>query len=133
MRKLLLLAVVALSGCTAIDAYLLAKFDPAEYDIITDIRFKSEKYINQCNDPVASKTNANTLADRTYLFELYSADLPHNGETIKASTALNEIAQGLAKKYNDGEQVSPLFCKLKFEGIQHSADTIRGVIAKRPR
>jgi hypothetical protein len=134
MKKLMsLLALCLLPGCAAVDAVLMTKFDSTEYQEITEIRFVAEKYAPQCEDAVASKNNANDMATRTRLFELYSAELPRNGDGVKAATALNEIAQGLAKKYNDGEKVSPLFCKLKFEGLQHSADTIRHVLANRPR
>lgn len=131
-----LLTVVALSllsGCAAVDAVLMTKFDPNEYKIITEIRLDSEKFVGQCDDQTASKSNANRMADETRMFELYSADLPRNGEGVKAATALNEIAQGLAKRYNDGETVSPLFCRLKFQGLQNSADVIRHVLANRPR
>jgi hypothetical protein len=133
MKKLILLMVVMLSGCAAVDAVLMTKFDSNEYQIITEIRLNSEKYVDQCNDPEVSKSNAADMAYRTRLFELYSQELPRNGDGVQAATALNEIAQGLAKKYNNGDMVSPLFCKLKFEGIEHSADTIRHVLANRPR
>ena len=134
MKKLLtVLAVCLLPGCAAVDAVLMTKFDPNEYLQITEIRAASEQYAAQCDDPVASKRNANDMATRTRLFELYSADLPHNGDSVKAATALNDIAQGLAKKYNDDEKVSALFCKLKFQGLQNSSDVIRHVLANRPR
>ena len=134
MKKLLAtLAVCLLPGCAAVDAMLMTKFDSNEYQIITEIRAVSERYATQCDDAVASKLNANDMATRTRLFELYSSDLPHNGDGVKAATALNDIAQGLAKKYNDDEKVSALFCKLKFQGLQNSSDVIRHVLANRPR
>jgi hypothetical protein len=73
------------------------------------------------------------MANKTELFEAYSEQLPSNGDGIKAAQALNEIAQGLVKQYNEQGKVSPLFCKLKFEGIEHSADTIQHVLGNRPR
>lgn len=134
IRKILLLTtIVVLGGCGAVDAILMTKFDSNEYQIITQIRLDAETYSASCNDPQASKANALVMAKETNLFELYSQELPHNGDGYKAAQALNEIAQGLTKRYEDGTQVSPLFCKLKFEGIQHSADTIRHVLANRPR
>ena len=136
MKKIIfpLVALVCLlPGCAVVDAYLMTKYDPNEYKIVTDIRLVSEKAAVQCEDANASKVNANQLADKTRLFELYSQEIPRNKDNYAASHALNEIAQGLAKKYNDGEKVSPLFCKLKFEGIRNSADVIRHVLANRPR
>ena len=133
MKRLLLAVAVLLSGCSVVDAYLMTKYDPNEYKQVVEIRLVADRYSTQCDDPVASKANANDMALRTQLFELYSQEIPRNKDSYAASQALNEIAQGLAKRYNDGEKVSPLFCKLKFEGIRNSADVIRHVLANRPR
>lgn len=133
MKKLIIMLLPMLASCSAVDAYLMTKFDSSEYQLITEIRVDSRIYKTQCSDPVISKTNALALAHKTDLFEAYSEQLPRNGDSYKASQALNEIAKGLADHYNKGDQVSPLFCKLKFEGIEHSADTMQHVLGNRPR
>jgi hypothetical protein len=134
MKKLIaILSIVALNGCAAYDAYLLGSYDPNEYQLTTQIRLDARHYKETCDDPVASKANALYLANKTELFVAYSEYRPHNSNAIKASQALNEIAQGLKDKYNTSGEVSTLFCKMKFEGVEHGADTIQHVLGNRPK
>ena len=100
---------------------------------ISEIKVDARHYAAACNNPIMTQPNAQSMADKTELFEAYSENLPRNGDGVKAAKALNEIAQGLVKQYNDQGKVSPLFCKLKFEGIEHSADLMAHVLGKRPR
>jgi uncharacterized protein (DUF2342 family) len=111
----------------------MTKFDPNEYLIITEIKVDARHYSAECSNPLVIDSNATAMANKTELFEAYSEQLPSNGDGIKAAQALNEIAQGLLTQYNEQGKVSPLFCKLKFEGIEHSADTIQHVLGSRPR
>ena len=133
MHKFLLLAIVALSGCTVLDAYLMTKYDPNEYGLITKIRSDASYYKNFCNDAVASKENAIKLANETLLFKNYSENIPRNNDNYKSATSLNEISNGLVEKYKSNESVSSVFCKLKFEGVEHSASLMQHVIGNRPR
>ena len=134
MKRLIpILLLSMLSGCTLIDAYLMTKYDPNEYLLISEIRVDARHYAEGCSNPLIIQTNALEMARKTELFEAYSENLPSNGDGIKAAKALNEIAQGLVTQYNQQGKVSPLFCKLKFEGIEHSADTIQHVLGNRPR
>ena len=134
MRKLLLMLLVSvLPGCTLIDAYLMAGFDPNEYLLITQIRTDAEAAKAQCDNVVASKSNAQSISGRTQLFERYSEEIPRNDNGVSAAKSLNEIAQGLATRYAGTQPVSPVFCKLKFEGIESSAKVIQHVVGNRPR
>ena len=134
MRKLLLiLMMAALPGCTLIDAYLMAGFDPNEYLLITQIRTDAQSAKAQCGDAVVSRANAVAIAARTQLFEHYSEEIPRNNNGRSAAKSLNEIAQGLATRYAGTQPVSPVFCKLKFEGIESSAKVIQHVVGDRPR
>ena len=133
MKKLaIVVTVLALNGCAIYDALMMTNYDPNEYMLVTQIRTNAQQFKTQCDKPDADK-RAKRIAYQTKLFENYSEQIPNNENGKNASEGLNEIAQGLAKRYNDGDKVSPAFCKLKFEGIQNSADTIRHVIANRPR
>ena len=111
----------------------MTKYDPNEYLLISEIRVDARHYAQGCGNPVMNRPNAIAMAQKTELFEVYSENLPSNGDGTKAAKALNEIAQGLVAQYNTGNPVSPFFCKLKFEGIEHSADTIQHVLGNRPR
>ena len=122
-----------LTGCAMVDAALMTKYDPNEYLLISEIRVDARHYAQSCSNPIMSQPNSVAMANKTELFEVYSEQLPRNGDGVKAATALNEIAQGLVAQYNSGQPVSPFFCKLKFEGIEHSAETIQHVLGKRPR
>lgn len=133
MKRLIALLFPLLSSCAAYDAVTMTKYDPNEYLLITEIRTDARHYAAGCNNPMMTQPNAVAMAAKTELFEVYSEQLPSNGDGIKAATALNEIAQGLVKQYNTSGSVSTLFCKLKFEGIEHSASTIQHVLGGRPR
>lgn len=131
-RLLAVVLALSLSGCALVDAYLLAKYDSNEYLIITEIRTDAGKYKQQCDNSDKSKINADLIADKTLLFMNYSQHIAHNKNTIAAAEKLNEIAQGLQQRYTDGK-VSPAFCKIKFDSISNSAETMQTVIGNKPR
>jgi hypothetical protein len=132
-QLLILLSLLALNGCAVYDAVTMTKYDPNEYLQVTEIKVDAADYAAKCSDTKISRLNAMAMAHKTRMFAAYSEHLPSNGDGFKAATSLDEIAQGLAVRYNSGDTVSTLFCKLKFEGIEHSADTIQHVLGNRPR
>ena len=131
MKRLAFLLVPFLSSCAVYDAITMTGFDPNEYRIITEIRVDASHYKTQCGTPLAPE-NALALANKTELFEVYSEQIPNNTDSYKAATSLNEIAQGLVKRYNT-PPVPDLFCKLKYGSIENSAKVIQHVIGNRPR
>ena len=133
MKRLMILFVPLLSSCAVYDAITMTGFDPNEYRIITEIRVDASHYKTQCSNPLLAQSNAVAMANKTDLFEVYSEQIPNNTDSYKAAKALDEIAQGLKDRYNSGDKVSPIFCKLKFEGIGHGADLIQHVLGNRPR
>jgi len=133
MKKLLLIPLLLLSGCTLLDAYLMTHYDPNEYKLITDIRAEAQFAKAQCDDPVASKANAVKVANDTQVFVLYSEHVPRNEQVISASRDLHTIAQGLADQYAKFDKVSPGFCKIKFTSVESNADKMQTTIARRPR
>lgn len=128
-----MLAVVLLPGCALVDAYLMTKYDPNEYRIITEIRTDAAKGKTQCEDAVVSRANANSIADKTQLFVFYSEQVPRNQNVQNASVELNKIAQGLVELYNKPQAPSVAFCKIKFGTIETSAATMQHVIGNKPR
>jgi hypothetical protein len=131
-RIVLVLSTVLLSSCAVWDAYFMAPYDANEYMLITQIRTDAIQYRRQCNNPVMAQVNAEAMANRTELYERYEEHIPRNENGLKAARALNEIAQGLNGAYVKGS-VSPVFCKLKYNNIEHSAELIQRVTAGRPR
>ena len=134
MKKIAIaLAVSLLSGCAVVDAYLMTKYDPNEYAMITSIRSEAQLFKSTCDDVTASKNNAVKVYNDTRTFALYSEYVPRNKDVIDASNQLNEMAKGLADQYNKSDKVSPAFCKIKFENIEKSADKMQKIIGGRPR
>jgi len=133
MKKItIIFATVLLNGCALWDAYFMAPYDANEYMLITEIRTNAAIYREQCGNPVIAPQNAQAMANRTLLYERYEENIPRNENGFKAARALNEIAQGLNTAYTKGA-VSPVFCKLKYNNIEHSAELIQQVTAGRPR
>lgn len=132
MKRLVLLLLPLLSSCAVYDAIMMTPFDPNEYRIITEIRVDAAYYKDGCTNPLVAQPNAIALARKTELYEVYSEQIPNNTDSYKAAKSLNEIAQGLAKRY-DTPPVPPLFCKLKYTSIENSARVIQHVIGNRPR
>jgi hypothetical protein len=110
----------------------MAPYDANEYLLITEIRTTAIQYRRQCDNPVLAPVNAQAMANRTELYEKYTEQIPRNQNGVKSSQALNEISQGLNTAYNKGS-VSSVFCKLKYNNIEHSAELIQRVTAGRPR
>ena len=135
MKKLLIIMGLSifLPGCALVDAYLMTKYDPNEYKLITEIRADAQLAKKNCEDNTVSKMNSIIVANKTHLFELYSQEVPRNQNVINASKDLNEIAQGLETRYNQSTPVSPAYCKLKFTSIESNAGTMQHTIGARPR
>ena len=132
MKRLIVLLLPLLSSCAVYDAITMTGFDPNEYRIITEIRVDANHYKDACANPLIAQTNAVAIANKTDLFEMYSEQIPGNDDGYKAAKSLNEIAQGLAKRY-DTPTVPPLFCKLKYSSIENSAKVIQHTLGNRPR
>ena len=132
MKRLVWLLLPVLSGCAVYDAIMLTGFDPNEYRIITEIRVDAAHYRDACTNPLLAQTNAQAMAYKTELFEAYSEHIPNNTNGYNASKSLNQIAQGLVKRY-DTPPVPALFCRLKYTSIETSARVIQYTIGNRPR
>jgi len=133
MKRLLLICLVFLSGCTVLDAYLLTHYDPNEYAQINSIRSQANLYKSDCNDFVKSQINAASISKSTQEFEFYSQHIPRNDDGYNIAKNINEMAQGLKKQYDTNPKVSAVFCKFKFEGIERSAEIAQKTIGARPR
>lgn len=133
MKRIFIAAfALSLTSCALWDAYMMAPYDANEYLQITEIRAAAGQYRKQCDNPVLAPVNAQAIANRTDLFEKYEELIPSNDNGYRSARALNEIAQGLNTAYAKNS-VSPMFCKLKYNNIEHSAEIIQRVTAGRPR
>ena len=134
MKKLLSVSmIIMLSGCALVDAYMLSKYDNNEYKQITEIRAEAQLYKTQCANVLLSSANASKLAYDTRVFALYAEHVPHNENVQKAAVELDKIAQGINDQYQKSDKVSPVFCKIKFETVEKSADSMQKIIGAKPR
>ena len=133
MRHILTVGIlISLTGCsTLMDAYLM-KYDPNEYQQISDIRTTAFYGKASCENADQAKQQAEVLSKKTYTFKNYVEYLPHNDKVISASGELDKIAQGLTLQYQKGS-VSNAFCKIKFDSIEKSAEVMQKTIGAKPR
>ena len=127
------MATVALNGCAVYDAFMMAPYDPNEYKLITEVRVDAEFYRSQCDNPLLAPGNAQAIAAKTNLFEKYQEMIPRNNNGYQAAKALNEITQGLSVQYTKVASVGTTFCRLKYNTIEKSAESIQRTTAGRPR
>jgi hypothetical protein len=137
MKKLLIASVILLlSGCatfdTLVDSFLM-KYDSSEYQQIADIRTTAGLAKNSCDNFDASKQQADVISKKTIGFKNHTQYLPHNDKVIKSAVDLDKMAQGLKDQYAKSDKVSAAFCKIKFETIEKSAETIQKVVGDKPR
>jgi len=133
MKKSIIALAFLLNGCTVWDAYFMTGYDNNEYKLITEIRVDASVYKAACPNKLMSEVNATQLAYKTELFEKYEEQIPRNDNGYAASKSLNEMAKGLVSRYKADTEVPTLFCNLKFANIEHSAEVIQHVVARRPR
>ena len=75
-RLIFLFMIVCLSGCAAVDALLMGKYDNNEYQLITTIRYDAQLGVANCADSEAAKASANQVAYTTCL--LYTSPSPRD-------------------------------------------------------
>jgi hypothetical protein len=124
--------LILLSGCAAVDAFLM-KYDPNEYQQIADIRTTAYLSKGSCDSPAQAKLQAETLANKTLTFKQFVQYLPRNDKVIAASVDLDKIAQGLKDQYTKSDKVSPAFCKIKFQSVETSAESMQKIIGDKPK
>jgi len=133
MRKLLVVAsIFILTGCAAIDAYRMARFDNNEYALVNSVRTQANLGAAKCGTPEAKNTVDN-IYYKTVELKNYSQSIPKNEETVKMSSELAEIVKGLSERYKGAEPVSLPYCTTKFGLIEKNAVTIQNVIGGKPR
>lgn len=137
MKKIIIITLsLLISGCAiindSIEAFLM-KYDTNEYKIITEIRYDAQLYKQGCQDAVQSRLNAISLKNKTNFFVMFTQYLPHDRDIQVASVELDKMAKGLIDRYDSGQPVSTVFCKIKFENLEQNAETIQKTTGGKPR
>ena len=134
MKKLIpLVLTLMLSGCFAIDAMLMSKYDSSEYALIASLSSIAEVGNSECSDPVQMKVTAYSLLIKATEFKNYTADIPNNVESIKMSSEIFTMVKGLSDRYNSGDLVSVAYCTSKMTIIERTSKTIQTAIGTKPR
>ena len=133
MKKLLMSMVVLLSGCSLVDAYLMAHYDTNEYGLVNDIRATSFLAQEECKEYDTTVKNVKHIYETSYRFAGFAAYTPRNEEATKMSEKLFTLAKGTKEYYDTHDKVSELFCKSKLQQINKSAEEIQSVLARKPR
>jgi hypothetical protein len=131
--KLIIPVFFLLSGCTLVDAYLMAKFDSNEYQLVTHIKSVAEANINTCDN----REKMNRVVDHVFLkgteFKNYTLYIPNNKKATELASDLYKEINGLHIKYATTDKISTTYCKTKLLIIEQSAETIQEVIGDKPR
>jgi hypothetical protein len=135
MKKKMIIAIAAISisSCAVLDAYLIPKYDPMEYQIITSISALAEISISQCNNPNNIKKFSDDLLLKATEFKNYTAIYPNNTDAVQMSTNLLSEIKGLSLRYNSDIPVSATYCKEKITLIEHSAKNIQTVLGAKSK
>jgi len=119
MKKLLLIAFVFLTGCSL----WMANFDNNEYGLINKIRTISE--VGKCDEYTVKVLYMDTLE-----FKNYAQYIPRNQRTIELSEKIYSLVDELRLKQ---QPISPVYCQLKLNIIDKSAEEIQRVVGSKPR
>jgi len=131
MKKLAIISVFLLSGCSVVQSYFMAKYDTVEHAMINDIRTTAE--IADCKDLPAMKNTAYRLYSVGTAFKNYSNSIPNNEPSAYIADNLLTIIRGVNNKYQTSSEVSETYCKLKIDSIKNAAAEAQRVIARKPR
>jgi hypothetical protein len=135
MRRLLavILLTSSLGGCAAVDAYLMAKYDPVEYDYMVKIKTLSDLSVSTCNDFAASKKNADEMYFLNKSLVNFATHIPREQNVQKMAEELLNITQGMSERYKANTSVSQLYCEMKFKSVSSSVESMLIVTGKKPR
>lgn len=130
MKKIILILVFLISGCTTIMGP--ANFDNYEYGLINKIYTLSEIYKINCADSNRTKLNFDNLSVISMELVNYSTDIPNNEGTIKLVIPLYKMISSADIKMNT-ENHSITYCKLKLDNIETTSGIIKHAVAERRR
>lgn len=126
MKKILIvLSLVALSGCSTITEWIPSRWDVNQAKVITDIQLQARHF--DCKADQAQQLNV--LATNIEWFELYATTKP-----TKDISKLTGTITKTVKEYQDRIKqgpVSPLYCDLKVKIIKQQADILAGSVQGR--
>lgn len=119
MKRLLLIAVITLSGCSTIKDYIPSRWDDNQSKAITDIQQLS-RHLECTTDSVAK------LETSVEWFDIYSKTKPTRDVNKLTPTLVTTVSE-LNDRVKKGP-VSPMYCDLKRKLITQQADIIAAAV-----
>ena len=131
MKKAALIVVASLltTGCAAIDAFFMAKYDNQEYVLINKIRSKAQVAQKSCDKPVDLKPQVADILNTSIEFKNFTQYIPRNPEAYKMAGQMVELSEQI--KFD--EKTSTVFCKMKLQQVERNAEKIQQVLGSKPR
>lgn len=135
MKKQLLICICALqlSGCALFDAYFMAKYDTTEYSLVNQIKTKAQVAEENCANHILVITQVNDLYNSALEFKNFTVYIPRNEDAAKLSAKLFTLTKDARDYFNKADKISPIFCKVKLQQIEKSAETIQQALGSKPR
>jgi hypothetical protein len=134
MKKLIIvLFAFQLSGCALFDAYFMAKYDTTEYSLVNQIKTKAQVAEENCGNHILVITQVNDLYNSALEFKNFTVYIPRNEDAVKLSAKLFTLTKDARDYFNKADKISPIFCKVKLQQIEKSAETIQQTLGSKPR
>lgn len=131
MRKIAFIVAASFltTGCAAIDAFFMAKYDNQEYVLINKIRSQAQVAQKSCDKPIDVKPQIAQILNTSIEFKNFTQYIPRNPEAYKMAGQMVELSEQL--KFD--EKTSTIFCKMKLQQVERNAEKIQQVLGSKPR
>jgi hypothetical protein len=130
MKKIALVVLVGLlSGCSLLDAYLMAGYDNQEYALVNKVRTTAQLAQKSCDKPIEANDQVKQLIYTSTELKNFTQHIPRNPEAFKMAGQLVELTNQI--KFDD--KTSSIFCKMKLQQVERNAEKIQQVLGSKPR
>lgn len=124
MKKIMLVGVLLLSGCSSLN------FDSLAFDRFVSISERADKLSEKCSDADYVRDHASILLDNVTHMNNYAV---HRGATpeINSSVAtLHSMVQEFNDRYQKNMQPSKVYCEQKLKTISTAASAISDTLGR---
>lgn len=125
MKKILLLAVIALAGCSSLKDWIPSRWDVNQSKAVTDLQQSSRNF--DCKGDIAQQSKQ--LAQQVEWLDIYS-QTKDTRDIAKITGNMNDTVKELKDRSSKGP-VSPLYCEIKKKLMVQQADMIAHTVQGR--
>ena len=125
MKRIALILVVALAGCSSIKDYIPSMWDPNQSKAVTDVQQTSRNF--DCKGDIAAQSKQ--LALQVEWLDIYS-QTKDTRDVAKITGLMNDTVKELKERSNKGP-VSPMYCEIKKKLMIQQADMIGHMVQRR--